>query len=169
MRRLLTGFTALLGCGALSMAYARSVLSASIFFSLAGIGHAACWTPVVALVQRWVPEQRRGAALGITSMGGGVGMAAWSLALPIIVNRFSWNAGWISMGLFSFLVASMNFFLIHSHPETKSPYSYRPVTRHPGQGSSARLRQLFRTKPLWLTRPLLSHGGIHRTGTLYLL
>jgi len=118
MRRLLTGFTVLLGAGAFLMAYATSVADASFFFILAGIGHAACWAPVMALVQRWVPEQRRGTALGITTLGSAIGMSVWSLVLPIIVNHWSWKAGWISMGLFSFLVAAMNFFLVHSHPES---------------------------------------------------
>ena len=118
MRRLLTGFTALLGAGSFFMAFATSVASASFFFILTGIGHAACWAPVMALVQRWVPEQRRGKALGITTMGSAVGMSVWSLALPVIVHHLSWKAGWISMGVFGFLVAAMNFFLVQSHPES---------------------------------------------------
>ena len=118
MRRLLTGFTIVLGAGAALMAFARSVTTASLFFTLAGIGHAACWAPVMALVQRWVPEQRRGTALGLTTLGSGLGITVWSLALPLIVTRLGWQAGWISLGLFGFLVAAMNFGLVHSHPDS---------------------------------------------------
>lgn len=127
MRRLLTGFTALLGAGAFFMAFATSVAGASFFFILTGIGHAACWAPVMALVQRWVPEQRRGTALGITTMGSAVGMSVWSLFLPVIVSHFSWKAGWISMGLFSFLVAAMNFFLVQSHPDPNLKEDRQPA------------------------------------------
>jgi MFS family permease len=120
MRLLLTLFTALLGGGAFSMAFAQSVASASLFFTMAGLGHAACWAPVVALVQRWVPEQRRGTALGFTSLGGSVGMAVWSVMLPFIVSHYGWQSGWFSMGVFAFLVAGLNFLLIRSYPHGHS-------------------------------------------------
>ena len=149
MRRLLTAFTLLLGVGALFMAFAKTVVGASIFFTFAGIGHAACWTPVVALVQRWVPEQRRGTALGFTSMGGGAGMAVWSLALPVIISHYSWRAGWISMGLFSFLVAGMNFFLVHSHPVAKAPSESSPSASITATSVLNSYRQLLKIDTLW--------------------
>ena len=150
MRRLLTGFTALLGAGAFFMAYATSVLDASFFFILAGIGHAACWAPVMALVQRWVPDQRRGTALGVTTLGSAAGMSVWSLVLPVIVNHFSWKAGWISMGLFSFLVAAMNFFLIQSHPESGLKRGLQPIPHVKIDTVLHTYWRLLRENNLWL-------------------
>ena len=63
VRTILTVFVAILGAGAFLMSYSSSVLNASLFFTLAGIGHSACWVPVVALIQRWVSDRRRGMAL----------------------------------------------------------------------------------------------------------
>jgi len=150
MRRLLTGFTALLGAGAFFMAYATSVVGASFFFILAGIGHAACWAPVMALVQRWVPEQRRGTALGVTTLGSAVGMSVWSLVLPVIVNHFSWKAGWISMGLFSFLVAAMNFCLVQSHPEPGLKRDLHPTAHIKFNAILHTYWQLLKENNLWL-------------------
>ena len=45
MRRLLTLFTAILGAGAFLMAYASSLVQASLFFTLAGIGSAGSQGP----------------------------------------------------------------------------------------------------------------------------
>lgn len=150
VRILLTCFTALLAAGSFLMAYATTVLSASIFFTLAGIGHAACWGPVVALVQKWVPDHRRGAALAVTTMGSQSGIAFWSLLLPAIIGRYNWQAGWISMGCLGFCVAGLNFLLLGNPPDLAD----RCRSGAPGGGPSVRGRtpywQLLRSEKLWL-------------------
>jgi MFS transporter, OFA family, oxalate/formate antiporter len=116
VRRLLTFFSALLGLGAFLMGRAVSLGTACLFFVLAGIGHSACWAPVVSLVQRWVDDRRRGAALAFATLGSGAGIAFWSLALPFIVERFDWRAGWMAMGGFAFCIAVLNFILVRNDP-----------------------------------------------------
>jgi len=119
-RILLTSFVALLGIGAYLMSFASSVINASLFFALAGIGHSACWVPFVTVVQRWVGERRRGTALAILDLGSGTGIAVWSILIPLIISSYNWRAGWTSLGLLAFLVAGMNFFLVRSHPPVES-------------------------------------------------
>jgi MFS family permease len=119
-RLLLTFFVALLGIGAYLMSFSFSVLYASLFFTLAGIGHSACWVPVVTVVQRWVSERRRGMVLAIVDLGSATGIAVWSILIPLIIGSYSWRAGWKSLGLLAFLVAGMNFFLVKSHPPVES-------------------------------------------------
>lgn len=150
VRLLLTCFTALLAAGSLLMAHATTVFSASLFFTLAGIGHAACWGPVVALVQKWVPDHRRGAALAVTTMGSQSGIAFWSLLLPLIIGWYDWKAGWISMGCFGFCVAGLNFLLLRNPPD----WVDRCPSGSAGEGPCARgkiaYRQLLRAEKLWL-------------------
>lgn len=117
---LLTFFVALLGIGAYLMSFSSSVLYASLFFTLAGIGHSACWVPVVTVVQRWVSERRRGMVLAIVDLGSATGIAVWSILIPLIISSYSWRAGWRSLGLLAFLVAGMNSFLVKSHPPVES-------------------------------------------------
>jgi len=119
VRLILTLFVALLGAGALFMSYASSMVNASLFFMLAGLGHSACWVPVVTLIQRWAPDKRRGTALAFTDLGSASGIAVWSAVMPIIVANYDWRAGWTSVGLSAFLVAAMNFFLVRGHPGGK--------------------------------------------------
>lgn len=113
-RLLLTFFSALLSAGAFLMAYATTVAEAAVIFALAGVGHAACWAPLVSLVQQWVDDRHRGTALAVVTMGSSVGIAAWSLLLPTIVERSNWQAGWIQLGIFGFFVAGLNYLLIRN-------------------------------------------------------
>jgi OFA family oxalate/formate antiporter-like MFS transporter len=117
---ILTVFVAILGIGAYLMSFSTTVIQASIFFALAGIGHSACWAPVVTIVMRWVGEKRRGIILSIVDLGSTAGIAVWSIMIPFIIAGFSWRAVWISLGLTAFLVAGMNFFLVRSHPPDES-------------------------------------------------
>jgi MFS family permease len=113
-RVILSVFTALLAVGALMMAYATTAFQASLFFALAGFGHAACWAPVVSLVQKWVPDKRRGTALSFVSMGVGSGIFIWGLLLPVIVSAADWKAGWIALGLTGLGIALLNAILIRN-------------------------------------------------------
>ena len=149
-RIILTFFVAILGLGAFLMSYSSSVTNASFFFALAGIGHSACWAPVVALIQRWVSDKRRGIALAITDMGSATGIAVWSVLIPIIVATYSWQTGWISLGMFTLLVAGMNGFLVRSHPEQKSG-SQRPTsTPFTHESVGATYRRLLYNGTFWL-------------------
>lgn len=131
VRVILTSFVAILGIGAFLMSYSSSVINASLFFTLAGIGHSACWVPVAALVQRWVSDKRRGTALAVVDLGSAIGIIVWSAAIPPIVAIHSWRAGWMSLGIFAFLVAGMNFLLVRSYPVEGSS------SQHPIPGNLA--------------------------------
>lgn len=147
-RMLLTLFPILLAAGAFLMAYVETVRDAALVFALAGVGHAACWAPVVALVQQWVEDRHRGTALAVATMGSGVGIAAWSLWLPIVVENTSYRTGWIHMGVFGFFVAGLNYFLVRNPGRDMSPPAAGPVTinRQP----MPTYLQLLTSRNLWL-------------------
>jgi len=151
VRIILAIFTALLSAAAFCMAFSGNVLTASFFFAVAGIGHAACWVPVVSLVQRWVPDHRRGMALSVTTLGTGFGITIWSFLLPVLVGAYSWRAGWMALGVFGFCVALLNYILVRSHPgdsggrETKQQPSSMNLRWLTGV-----YRDLLREKKLWL-------------------
>jgi len=153
-RLLLTLFAGILGLGALLMAYVTGFLQACLFFGLAGLGHAACWAPVASLVQKWVPNDKRGMMLSVVSIGIGVGVPLWGTFLPVIVSAFNWRAGWMGMGFFAMAVAVMNFILIRNPGSPE-----REIT-------SARQRTEF---VLDLYRALLKDKRFWIVGTAYLL
>jgi len=137
IRVLLCLFSVVLGIGTFFMAYSSSLVEASLFFLLTGIGASAGWSPVVALAQRWVSDKRRGLTLGVIDAGGSLGVAMSSLAMPLIVVAHNWRMGWKILGVSAFLVAAMNFFLVRSRPAgqpdlrhpTLSQHRNEPVTR----------------------------------------
>jgi MFS family permease len=142
-RLILMLFTALLGCGAGLMAFARTLWLACLFFALAGLGHAACWAPVAALVQKWVPDNRRGTALSVVTMGLGAGLPVWSVVLATLVKHADWRAGWLGLGGVCLVTAVLNFVLVRN-PKTDSNHgdgslepkpsfwdSYRTIVKDP--------------------------------------
>lgn len=127
-RVILTVFVALLGMGACLMSFSTTVLQASFFFAIVGIGHSACWAPVVTVVLRWVSEKRRGVALSIVDLGSTVSIAFWSIMIPLMIGPYGWRTVWVCVGVLGLLAAGMNFFLVRGHPsaEPENPASKAP-------------------------------------------
>lgn len=148
LRAILTFFTVILAAGAGLMALTTSVVSAALIFSLAGLGHSACWAPVVALVQRWVPDKRRGTALAVATLGSGFGIAAWGFLLPLIVGSYGWKAGWIGLGFFGFCVAVLNFVLVRNPESRGAPVTVTGATSNRAMIPPA-YWDLIRDRRLW--------------------
>jgi len=124
-RVILTIFVALLGMGACLMSLSTTVLQASLFFAIVGIGHSACWAPVVTVVLRWVSEKRRGVALSIVDLGSTGSIAFWSIVIPLMIVPYGWRMVWLCMGVLGLLVAGMNFLFVRTRPvsEPENPAS----------------------------------------------
>ena len=120
VRLILTLFPALLCIGALLMSFSSSLLNASLFFALTGLGSAACWSPVVTLIPRFVSDKRRGFALALTDMGSTAGILVWSWAMPYIVEASSWMMGWTSLAAMALVATILNAVLVKSYPAGKT-------------------------------------------------
>ncbi len=121
-RSLLTLFSVILGIGTLLMGYSSSLLEATFFFMVAGIGSSACWSPVVPLVQRWASDQRRGMTLAFVDVGASVGVALTSLVIPFIVVAYNWRMGWKALGILALIVAGINYLLVRDSPGEQTKF-----------------------------------------------
>jgi MFS family permease len=146
-RIILTAFVAILGVGSCLMSLSSSVAQASIFFAIIGIGHSACWAPVVAVVMRWISPSRRGVVVSVVDLGTTAGIGVWSIAVPMIIGGHGWRTVWVSLGVTALAVAVMNYLLIRNRPgiqpgvqdtkraqETRIPpvrESYKAILRYP--------------------------------------
>lgn len=119
-RVLLTVFVALLGLGGCLMSTASTVLTASFFFAIAGLGHSACWAPVVTVVMRWVSRERRGIVLSVVDLGSACSIAFWSLLIPLIIGLSDWRMVWVLLGVTALIAAGINFFFIKERPSSSS-------------------------------------------------
>lgn len=118
-KTILTVFVAILGAGSCLMSLSSSVLQASIFFAIAGVGHSACWAPLVAVLMRWVSPRSRGVVLSVVDLGTTAGIGVWSVAVPVIVGSHGWRLVWVCLGITAFAVAAVNFFFIESSPDAQ--------------------------------------------------
>jgi MFS family permease len=148
---ILTVFVAVLGVGAYLMSFSSSVIQACIFFAIIGIGHAACWAPVVTVVMRWVSPRRWGIIISTVDLGSTAGIAVWSMMIPVMVGGgFSWRTVWVSLGITAFVVAGMDFFLVRSHPQGQ------PGTQDPGNAQKVQVpvkeayKAIFRDSKFYL-------------------
>jgi MFS family permease len=120
IRVVLTLFSAILGAGTFLMAFPSSLVQASLFFALAGVGCAACWAPIMAVAQRWSSEKHKGMTLAFVDAGSSLGVMASGSIVPLIAVAHSWRMGWISLGGMGFLLAIINFVFVRSYPAGQS-------------------------------------------------
>lgn len=149
IRIILAVFVALMGGGTFLMQYATSVLQASLFFTLAGIGCAACWAPVMAIAQRWTSDKRRGLSLALVDAGSTLGVMAAGALVPLVVAGSSWRLGWMSLGILGLALGIMDFFLIRGSPQSQlvpGPAKSTGQTRTTGFS----YHKLFRDSRFWL-------------------
>lgn len=150
VRVLLTLFAVILGAGAFLMTYSSSLVAASLFFALAGIGSSACWAPVIALAQRWVGTRRRGMVLAFIDVGSSLGIIVSSAAMPLLVAAYSWRMGWVSLGALAFLLAAINFLLVRNYPVDRSSLGHPKLGQHTGEPLSVTYGRLLGDIRFWL-------------------
>ena len=150
VRLLLTLFVTVLGAGTFLMAYASSIIQASLFFILAGIGSAVCWAPTIALAQRWTSDKNRGKTLAFIDVGSSLGIVGTSTAVPMIVTAHNWRAGWMSLGALGFAVAAINFLAVRNHPGEQPKLRQKRLGQHSGEPVSVIYMKLLRDIRFWL-------------------
>jgi len=156
-RRVITVCCLFLCLGIGLMGTADSLLTASIYYAIAGLGATGMWTPVITLVQRWFAFHRRGLALGILSTGYGLGFASMGALFPLIVLHLNWRYTWYLLGLLAGIMIVVNLLLLKSDP---AGAGYRPwgeaekektdVLGQPPPGEANRLADIFKNRNFWL-------------------
>jgi sugar phosphate permease len=155
-RKVITLFCILLGIGTFLMGRAEGFWTACIFFALAGAGASAMWPPVVAVVQKWFAPKRRGMALGLISIGPGLGYAIIGYVFPLLVNVSSWRLCWYVLGAAALMAVLLNGIFLRSGPEELglTPWGERSTipTDHYPEASIKKVRygEVFRSSHFWI-------------------
>ncbi len=116
-RFVISFFCLFLGIGTFLMGLASSLITAILFHGIVGMGAAAMWTPIVALIQKWFGSARRGLALGILSPSYALGFGLMGVILPLIVKAYSWRMGWALLGISGLVLVVVNALLLRSDPK----------------------------------------------------
>jgi sugar phosphate permease len=115
-RRVITASALILGIGSVLMGTIQTLWMACLVYAIVGMGATGMWIPIIALVQRWFAPDRRGLALGILSVGYGLGFAAVGAGFPWIVNHYSWRNAWYLLGFLALVMVILNGLLLRSDP-----------------------------------------------------
>jgi len=150
VRLLLTVFVGVLGAGTFLMAFSSTIVQASLFFILAGIGSAVCWAPTMALAQRWTSDKHRGKVLAFIDVGSALGIIGTSTVVPMIVIANDWRAGWMSLGVLGFAVAVLNFLAVRNHPGEQPALRQVKLKQHPSEPIGTIYMRLLRDGRFWL-------------------
>jgi sugar phosphate permease len=162
----------LLGIGILLMGSAADFPQAALFFAIAGIGGAAMWAPVLAVVQEWFVPSKRGMSLGIVSAGCGLGVATMGRFHPAVVSRWGWQYSWYILGAGALAMVAINALFLRSRPQDmgvkpwgdKDPGPRNAAPVYPLQGLKERYGEIFRAPRFWAIG--VSYAFI--SGALYL-
>jgi len=114
-RKIVSIFLFILGLGVLFMSLSNGLMQATFSYLLAGIGCAACWVPIVVVVQRWF--KKRALSVAVIDMGATVGFALSGIIMPILVKIGSWRLGWLVLSIISFALSPLTLLLLRSRPE----------------------------------------------------
>ena len=146
IRIIMTIFITLMAGGTFLMQYSTSALQAIIFFTMAGIGSAVCWTPVMTIAQRWSSDKRRGMNLAFVDIGGSLGVIAAGSLVPLIAANFNWRTAWMSLGFMALILVALDHILIRSSPALDSSYA---VDRYSKQLDEIKYEQIIKNRNFW--------------------
>lgn len=115
------------------------------------------FVPLQAVVSRWF-TLRRGLALGLTGIGGGIGQALFPPVAQILIDRFGWRHSYLILaGLMGVVVISATQ-ILRGSPREKGllPYGEKVSvesreSQHPHNAPSVlRLNQVIHKKAFWM-------------------
>jgi sugar phosphate permease len=139
------------------MGKATSFSSAAFFYGLMGIGAAAGWVPITALIQNWFGARKRGLVLGILSVSSGIGFGLMGMILPVIVLKYHWRVGWSILGTFGFSLIFINGLLLRDRPEKmgllpwgESDMSNQTVKEMKPAVQTVDYFDIVRKRPFWI-------------------
>ncbi|PLX93212.1 MAG: hypothetical protein C0621_08095 [Desulfuromonas sp.] len=84
--------------------------------ALSGVGIAGANVPVMAMINAWVPAQRRGVAAGILCSGGGVGLVLNGWLLPPVLAWQGWRGAWLVLGGIVLVIACWSALVLRDAP-----------------------------------------------------
>lgn len=143
VRKVVSIFLFILGLGVLFMSLSGGLIEATFSYLLAGIGCAACWVPIVVVVQRWF--KKRALSVAVIDTGATVGFALSGIIMPILVKIGGWRLGWLVLSILSLALSPLTLLLLRDRPE-----DHFQVGKRSDERSFRDLIRLFKDLRLWM-------------------
>ncbi|MFH1652037.1 MAG: MFS transporter [Chloroflexota bacterium] len=119
---------------------------------LLAVGTSPTYMVTISTVARWF-DRRRGLALGIASIGAGLGTVVMAPFATYLITHFDWRTAYLYIGIIAWVIVIPVAFVLKKGPHALGK---PPETPSPLSGSTAAvpldlsLSQAFRTRSLWL-------------------
>lgn len=111
-----------------AMTFASHYLLVSFFYTFSGFFSALSTISIMVYISHVVPSHMKGKALGVVTMGNGLGIILSGQTVPLIESLFSknaWQASWI---LFAFLIILISIY-VKSTLKLYDPKSNEPASK----------------------------------------
>ena len=109
-------FASMLFCGLCLIALSQvgSSLEAAAVLTLIGFVPAATWVPMVAVIRRYIPYERRGTVFGFLSGSGGYGAIINGQIVPVLQQDLGWRGIWMATGCTVLLLTAVSILLFRA-------------------------------------------------------
>lgn len=102
--------------------YLTSIATSPLWFIIfygvvCAIGSSACYVPVMGTGARWFVSRRRGLALGIISVGVGLGWCLTSLLVGSLILSMGWRTALVGMAIFGMVILWVSSYFLRRNPE----------------------------------------------------
>ncbi len=94
---------------------------------ITGMGNGGSYVPMMALPAAWFAARKRGLAMGIVTMGTGMGLSITGLALPYFISAYNhegWRYAWYAMGIMVFACSFICYAFLRDNPSEKGLTMY---------------------------------------------
>jgi MFS family permease len=107
--------------GTFLLSLSSTVFEAATSYMIAGIGCAACWVPVVVVIQRLF--EGRALPIGIAATGAHISFAFCGAIMPLLIRIGGWRLGWQFLSFASLMLAPTAWLVLRSYPRDRSQKS----------------------------------------------
>ena len=169
----------IMGTSLIALKYVDNLWQFYLFFgvfgSIGALGSGGILTQTI--LPKWF-IRRRGKALGIASMGGGMGPLFFPIGILALVTWLGWRDAWFVLGMLALVLLVPMSFLVKTRPEDMgllpdgSEETMEPeettinpeVTRREGREFSFTGKQALNTSAFWLIIFAFALGGLGQQG-----
>lgn len=124
------------------------------------------WVPLQITVSRWFTV-RRGLALGLTGIGGGLAQALWPPLGQFLIDHFGWRSAYLILAAILGVVVVSVAQVLRGSPAQKGLQPYGEAMESPQASANAQgavpavsLRQALRLRTFWMVAAATAFGSL---------
>ncbi|MFC2043789.1 MFS transporter [Chloroflexota bacterium] len=131
------------------MMFVSSYIGALIIMAFAGFGCGCLMPGTTKGVLVWFPQKERATVMGIKQTAVNVGGIITALTLPSLAIALGWRFGFLFLGLVAIAIGTISF-IFYKDPPVSAASSLESTGETRGPSTVQLLRELFKSRDIWL-------------------